>query len=88
MISGRQFWPWQTVDSEGEVLDLLVQRLRNKSAAIAETPHLLLMHSPSTAAIGCPVQRAESSGGIQQSQNAPIGLLAVFGQAQAPRNRR
>jgi putative transposase len=24
MISGKQFWLWRAVDSEGEVLDLLV----------------------------------------------------------------
>ncbi|SEF13522.1 putative transposase [Rhizobiales bacterium GAS191] len=34
MISGKQFWLWRAVDSEGEVLDLLVQRRRNKTAAI------------------------------------------------------
>src|SRR3984957_13841215 len=34
MISGKQFWLWRAVDSEGEVLDLLVQRRRNKAAAI------------------------------------------------------
>ena len=34
MISGRQFWLWRAVDSEGEVLDLLVQRRRNTAAAI------------------------------------------------------
>jgi transposase-like protein len=33
MISGKQFWLWRAVDSEGEVLDLLVQRRRNKAAA-------------------------------------------------------
>ena len=34
MISGRQFWLWRALDSEGEVLDLLVQRRRNKAAAV------------------------------------------------------
>ncbi|SDR59649.1 Transposase (or an inactivated derivative) [Rhizobiales bacterium GAS113] len=34
MISGKQFWLWRAVDSEGEVLDLLVQRRRNRAAAI------------------------------------------------------
>jgi len=34
MISGKQFWLWRAVDSEGEVLDLLVQRRRNKATAI------------------------------------------------------
>ena len=32
-IVGRQFWLWRAVDDEGEVLDLLVQRRRNKAAA-------------------------------------------------------
>jgi putative transposase len=33
-ISGKQFWLSRAVDSEGEVLDLLVQRRRNKAAAV------------------------------------------------------
>ena len=34
MIGGKPFWLRRAVDSEGEVLDLLVQRRRNKVAAI------------------------------------------------------
>jgi putative transposase len=34
MIAGRQFWLWRAVDNEGEVLDLLVQRRRDKLAAV------------------------------------------------------
>jgi putative transposase len=34
MIGGKQFWLWRAVDSEGEVLDSLVQRRRNTIAAI------------------------------------------------------
>jgi putative transposase len=34
MIAGRQFWLWRAVDHEGEVLDLLVQRRRDKAAAV------------------------------------------------------
>ena len=34
MIAGRQFWLWRAVDDEGEVLDLLVQRRRDKAAAM------------------------------------------------------
>jgi transposase-like protein len=30
MIAGRQFWLWRAVDHEGEVLDLLVQRRRDR----------------------------------------------------------
>ena len=32
-IAGSRFWLWRAVDSEGEVLDLLVQRKRDKAAA-------------------------------------------------------
>jgi len=31
MIGGRQFWLWRAIDDEGEVLDLLVQRRRDKA---------------------------------------------------------
>ena len=33
-IAGRQFWLWRAVDDEGEVLDLLVQRRRDKAVAV------------------------------------------------------
>jgi len=34
MIAGRKLWLWRAVDDEGEVLDLLVQRRRDKAAAM------------------------------------------------------
>ena len=34
VIGGRQFWLWRAVDDEGEVLDLLVQRRRDRTAAV------------------------------------------------------
>ena len=34
LIAGRRFWLWRAVDDEGEVLDLLVQRRRDKAAAV------------------------------------------------------
>ena len=34
LIGGKQFWLWRAVDDEGEVLDLLVQRRRDKDAAV------------------------------------------------------
>ena len=34
MIAGTQFWLWRAVDDEGEVLDLLLQRRRDKAAAV------------------------------------------------------
>ncbi len=33
-INGRQMYLWRAVDSEGEVLDILVQSRRNKKAAL------------------------------------------------------
>ena len=40
-IAGRQFWLWRAVDEEAEVLDLLVQRRRDKAAAVKLTRKLL-----------------------------------------------
>jgi putative transposase len=34
VIGGKRFWLWRAVDDEGEVLDLLVQRRRDKNAAV------------------------------------------------------
>jgi putative transposase len=34
VIAGRQFWLWCAIDDEGEVLDLLVQRRRDKATAV------------------------------------------------------
>ena len=34
MIAGMRFWLWRAVDDEGEVLDLLLQRRRDKAAAM------------------------------------------------------
>jgi hypothetical protein len=40
-IAGRQFWLWRAVDHEGEVLDLLAQRRRDKTAAVKPMRKLL-----------------------------------------------
>ena len=40
-IVGRQFWLWRAVDDQGEVLDLLVQRRRDKAAAVTLMRKLL-----------------------------------------------
>ena len=34
MIAGTRFWLWRAVDDEGEVLDLSMQRRRDKTAAV------------------------------------------------------
>jgi putative transposase len=40
-IAGPQFWPWRAVGDEGEVLDLLVQRRRDKATTVKLMPKLL-----------------------------------------------
>ena len=40
-IAGAQFWLWHAVDDEGEVLDLLLLRRRNKAAAVKPMRKLL-----------------------------------------------
>jgi hypothetical protein len=44
LIAGRRFWLWLAVDDEGEVLDLLVQRRRDKTAAVKLMRKLLKKH--------------------------------------------
>jgi len=41
MIAGSQSWLWRAVDDEGEVLDLPVQRRRDKAAAVKLMRNLL-----------------------------------------------
>jgi putative transposase len=44
LIAGRRFWLWRAVDDEGEVLDLRVQRRRDKTAAVKLMRKLLKKH--------------------------------------------
>jgi transposase-like protein len=41
LIGGKRFWLWRAVDDEDEVLDLLVQRRRDKNAAVKLMRNLL-----------------------------------------------
>jgi len=40
-ISGKRMWMWRAVDKEGEVLNVLVQKRRNKAAALKLLKKLL-----------------------------------------------
>ena len=40
-IAGKRMYLWRAVDSEGEVLDILVQSRRNKKAALKTMRGLL-----------------------------------------------
>ena len=44
LTAGRRFWLWRAVDDEGGVLDLLVQRRRDKTAAVKLMRGLLKKH--------------------------------------------
>ena len=44
LIAGRRFWLWRAIDDEGEVLDLLVQRRRDKTAAVKLMRKLVKKH--------------------------------------------
>jgi IS1 family transposase len=44
LIASRRFWLWRAVDDEGEVVDLLVQRRRDKTAAVKPMRKLLKKH--------------------------------------------
>ena len=44
LIAGRRFWLWRAVDDKGEDLDLLVQRRRDKTAAVKLMRKLLKKH--------------------------------------------
>jgi transposase-like protein len=40
-IGGKRMWMWRAVDKEGEVLDVLVQKRRNRAAALKVLRKLL-----------------------------------------------
>jgi putative transposase len=50
-INGRQFYVWRAVDSEGEVLDILVQPRRDRRAALKLMRKLLMRQGISPATI-------------------------------------
>jgi transposase-like protein len=43
-IGGKRMWLWRTADDEGEVLDMLVQKRRNTTAALRLLRKLLKNH--------------------------------------------
>jgi hypothetical protein len=57
MIAGTQFSLWRAVDDEGEVLDLLVQRRRDKNAA---------------AKLICKLLKTLRTRGVGDGQSAPL----------------
>jgi transposase-like protein len=50
-IGGKQMYLWRAVDDEGEVLDVLLQSRRNKSAAPKFLRHILKKHQAAPNAV-------------------------------------
>ena len=50
-INGRQLYVWRAVDSEGEVLDILVQPRRDRKAALKLMRKLLKKHGVTPATV-------------------------------------
>src|SRR6202166_2675433 len=81
LIAGRRFWLWRAVDDEGEVLDLLVQRRRDKTAAVKLMRKLLKKQGFAPAAL---VTDKLRSYGAAKSE---IGLSARHEQGLRKNNR-
>ena len=60
-IGGKQMFMWRAVDKEGEVLDVLVQKRRNKAAALKLLRKLLKNQGfvPEAIEPGSPAQQAK-----------------------------
>ena len=80
-IAGKRFWLWRAVDSEGEVLDLLVQSRRNTAAAIRLMRKLLKKHGFAPEAIVSDKLRSYGAA-IRE-----LGLSARHEQGQRQNNR-
>ena len=80
-IAGKRFWLWRAVDSEGEVLDLLVQSKRNTAAAVRLLRKLLRKQGFAPEAIV--TDRLRSYGAAIRE----LGLSAQHEQGQRQNNR-
>jgi DDE domain len=76
MIAGTEFWLWRAVDDEGEVLDLLVQRRRDKVAAVKVMRKLLKKQRFARDVLGdgqaALLRRGQ--GGVEFVGSSPAGL--------------
>ena len=77
-IGGRRLWLWRAVDSEGEVLDILVQRRRDTNAALRLMRKLLrkqgfapaVMVTDKLGSYGCARRKLRLTARHDQSQRA------------------
>ncbi len=89
-VGGQKMWLWRAVDDEGEVLDVLVQKRRNKHAALKLLRRLLKNHGihPETittdklASYGAAVRElglksVHRPGGMRENNRAENSHLAI-----------
>src|SRR3954454_22009284 len=80
-IAGKRFWLWRAVDDEGEVLDILVQRRRNKAAALKLMRKLLKKQG------FAPVVLVTDKLGSYSAAKAELGLSAHHERRRRANNR-
>ena len=80
-IAGRLHWMWRAVDDEGEVLDVLVQRRRNKRAALRLMRRLLRKQGFAPAVV------TTDRLGSYRAAFAELGLSARHDQGRRRNNR-
>ena len=74
MIAGTPFWLWRAVDDEGEVLDLLVQRRRDKAAAVKLMRNLLKKQGFALDVLVTDKLRSTRRGGVEFVGSSRAGL--------------
>ena len=80
-IASERFWLWRAVDDEGEVLDILVRRKRDKAAAAKHMRKLIKKHGFGPEVLI--TDKLRSYGAAK----AQLGLLARHEQNQRKNNR-
>jgi transposase-like protein len=70
MVAGRQFWLWRAVDDEGEVLDLLVQRRRDKAAPAVLVTDKLRSYGAARSEIGLSARHEQGSRKNNRAENS------------------
>ena len=84
-IGGKRFWLWRAVDSEGEVLDLLVQPRRDKAAAVKLMRKLLKKQGYAPTVLV--TDKLRSYGAARKAIGMTPDTSRVFAQTTGPKTR-
>jgi transposase-like protein len=80
-IQGRHLYLWRAVDSEGEILDMLVQSRRDKGAALRLMRKLLKKHGFAPKVLVTDKLRSYAAARPPRTNGAPA--TSVIGQSQS-----